>query len=102
MRSKFVYNNISPAKAEFYRREFPIILQCYAPITTHRDFQCRNIIIKRISPSVSVDASTGVERVSFNSDIFHLAIIDWEDARWYPDYEKTGIAVSAGSWWSDN
>jgi len=57
MHSKFIYNNLSPAKAESYRGAFPVVLQGHAPIFTHGDFQRKNIIIKGISPAVSVDAS---------------------------------------------
>jgi hypothetical protein len=62
MRSRFMYNNISLGESGIYRRAFPIILQCYAPIINY-NFQYRNIIIKRTSPSVSIDALSGVKRL---------------------------------------
>jgi aminoglycoside phosphotransferase (APT) family kinase protein len=76
MRSKFTYNNLSPAKAEFYQGAFPVILQGHAPVFTHGDFQRKNIIIKRISPAVSINALTGVEHLNLEDDTFDLAIID--------------------------
>ncbi|CZR60223.1 uncharacterized protein PAC_10119 [Phialocephala subalpina] len=102
MRSKFIYNNLSPAKAEFYRRAFPVVLKGHAPTFTHGDFQRKNIIIKRISPAVSVDASTGVEHLNLEDDTFDLAIIDWENSGWYPDYWESAIALFACGRWSDD
>ncbi|KAF8846717.1 hypothetical protein BDZ45DRAFT_396713 [Acephala macrosclerotiorum] len=102
MRSKFIYNNLSPAKAEFYRRAFPVILQGHAPIFTHGDFQRKNILIRRISPAVSVDASNGVEHLNLEDDTFDLAIIDWENAGWYPDYWESATALFACGRWSDD
>ncbi|KAH7333398.1 phosphotransferase enzyme family protein [Rhexocercosporidium sp. MPI-PUGE-AT-0058] len=102
MRSKFIYNNLSPVKAEFYRRAFPVVLQGHAPVFTHGDFQRKNIIIKRISPAVSINASTGAEHLNLEDDTFDLAIIDWENAGWYPDYWESAIALFACGSWSDD
>jgi hypothetical protein len=70
MRSKFIYNNLALAKAEFYQLEFPVLLSCYTPIVTHCNFQRKNTRVERISPSVSLDASTGVKRLNLENDTF--------------------------------
>ncbi|TVY50551.1 hypothetical protein LCER1_G008409 [Lachnellula cervina] len=103
MLSKFVYNNISAQKAEFYRRAFPVILQGHAPVFTHGDIQRKNIIIKRLSPKVSsIDTSTGVKHLNLEDDTFDIAIIDWENAGWYPDYWESALALFACGAWRDD
>jgi hypothetical protein len=66
MRSKFIYNDLSPAKAEFYRVAFPAVLQGHPPVFTHGDLQRKNIIIRRI-PAVS--PSTGAQLRSDAEDL---------------------------------
>ncbi|TVY16825.1 hypothetical protein LARI1_G004455 [Lachnellula arida] len=103
MHGKLLYNNMLPQKAEFYRRAFPVILQGHAPVFTHGDFQRKNIIIKRVSPAISsIDTSTGVKHPSLEDDVFNIAIIDWENAGWYPDYWESALALFACGTWSDD
>ncbi|TVY37224.1 hypothetical protein LOCC1_G007466 [Lachnellula occidentalis] len=103
MHRKFLYNNISPEKAEFYRRAFPVILQGHKPVFTHGDFQRKNIIIKRVSPTVSsIDTSSGVRNLNLEDDTFGITIIDWENAGWYPDYWESAIALFSCGTWSDD
>jgi hypothetical protein len=81
---------------------FPVVLQGHAPVFTHGDFQRKNSIIKRISRAVSVDASTGVDHLNLEDDTFDLAVVDWKNAGWYPDYWESAIALFSSGRWSDD
>ncbi|TVY33115.1 hypothetical protein LSUB1_G008439 [Lachnellula subtilissima] len=98
MCDKATYNNLSPEKVEFYRRAFPVVLRDHAPVFTHGDFQRKNIIIKRISPSTIRE----VQSSDPEDDTFELAVIDWENAGWYPNYWEFAIALFACGSWKDD
>ncbi|RFU31023.1 hypothetical protein B7463_g5318, partial [Scytalidium lignicola] len=102
MLNKYVYNNLPLAKAEFYRRAFPVVLHGHTPVFTHGDIQRNNIIIKRIPPATSVTTSTEAQHSYSKDDTFDVVIIDWENAGWYPDYWESAIAIYACGRWSDD
>jgi hypothetical protein len=43
-----------------------------------------------------------VEHLNLEDDTFDLAITDWENAGWYPDYWESAIALFTYCSWSDN
>lgn len=79
-----------------------MVLQGHAHVFTHGDFQRKNIIVKRIPPVGSTDASTGVRHSNLKDDTFEVAIIDWENAGWYPEYWESAIALFSCGRWSDD
>ena len=78
---KYLYNNMSPQKAEFYRRVLPQVLRNHNPIFTHADFQRKNVMIR-------TDGT--------------LVIIDWETAGWYPGYWEYTLAMFTCGRWDDD
>lgn len=78
---KYLYNNMAPQKAEFYRRIFPQVLQNHDSIFSHADVQRKNIMVR-------TDGS--------------LAIIDWETAGWYPSYWEYTLAMFTCGRWDDD
>lgn len=81
MVTKYLYNNMQPQKAEFYRRVPPVVLKGHGPVFSHADFQRKNIMIK-------ADGT--------------LFIIDWETAGWYPTYWEYTLAMFTCGRWDDD
>lgn len=81
MALKYLYNNMSPQKAEYYRRVLPLVLRNHNPIFSHADFQRKNVMIRN-------DGT--------------LVIVDWETAGWYPSYWEYTLAIFTCGRWDDD
>ncbi|KAG4436788.1 hypothetical protein IFR05_007722 [Cadophora sp. M221] len=78
---KYLYNNLIPQKAEFYKRVLLLVLQNHSPVFSHADLQRKNIMMRN-------DGS--------------LVIIDWETAGWYPSYWEYTLAMFTCGRWDDD
>ncbi|KAG9241587.1 kinase-like domain-containing protein [Calycina marina] len=78
---KYLYNNMPPQKAEFYRRILPLVLKDHNPVFSHADVQRKNIMMRN-------DGG--------------LVIIDWETAGWYPSYWEYTLAIFTCGRWDDD
>lgn len=87
MLKKYMFNNGSRNKAEFYKERFPSILRDHPPRFTHGDFQRKNITLRSVG-----DAESDVD----------LVLLDWEFAGWYPSYWEYSRAVYACGRWDDD
>lgn len=83
-------NNQHMSRVEWLRKHLPTSLTGHHPTFTHGDIQKKNIIVERISP-----------KVPDNEDDFSLAILDWEDAGWYPNYFEYFLCYT-GFFWEDD
>jgi len=78
---KYLYNNMSLQKAEFYRRILPLVLHSHKPVFSHADLQRKNIMMRNDG---------------------RLVIIDWETAGWYPSYWEYTLAMFTCGRWDDD
>jgi aminoglycoside phosphotransferase len=81
MVEKYLYNNMMPQKAEFYRRILPVALHSHKPVFSHADFQRKNIMMRN-------DGG--------------IVVIDWETAGWYPSYWEYTLANFTCDSWDDD
>ena len=106
MRNKYIYNELSLQKAEFYGRAFPVVFKGHDPVYTHGDFQRKNIMIKRIpyaGPQDDLpDCQGQTSSMMLEKDTFTLTVVDWEDAGWYPTYWESAMALTACARWNDD
>jgi Phosphotransferase enzyme family len=80
-------------KAEFYKRSLLFVFKKHEPMFTHGDFQRKNVIVRRIPTK---------KRVCANAvDDYHVTIIDWEMAGWYPTYWEYCFAALSFIWDDD-
>jgi aminoglycoside phosphotransferase (APT) family kinase protein len=84
-------NQGRPYTPEFFARHLPKALQGHASVFTHGDLHRRNILIEQL-PSEG-QGSERRFRVS--------AIVDWEDAGWYPSYWEYAAIFVDWSWHDD-
>ena len=73
------WNKRGPKRAEFYRRMLAGILRNHAPVFTHGDLQRKNIITQAV---LAEERDRPLSEVT----AFHVTLVDWENAGWYPSY----------------
>ncbi len=83
-------NGAHSYKADFYERTLSLALRDNPPTFTHSDVQRKNILVKEIA---SNPPSQGRD--------YEVAIIDWEDAGWYPSYWEYASVAHAFQWDDD-
>jgi thiamine kinase-like enzyme len=77
-------NQMRPWTSEFSARHLPVALKGHGSVFTHCDLQRKNILVEDL-PAEGYDVERRF-RVS--------AVLDWEDAGWYPSYwEYAGCFV---------
>jgi aminoglycoside phosphotransferase (APT) family kinase protein len=87
MIEKYLFNNGSQNKAEFYKQSFPAVFKNHPPVFTHGDFQRKNIVLRSVG-----DTERDVD----------LVFLDWEFAGWYPNYWEYSRALFACGMWDDD
>ena len=89
--AKYLYNNHSKYKADFYERALPSLIKDGCAFFTHGDLQGKNILLGR--------QSEGSER---DQGGFEITLIDWEFSGWYPSYWEFAKAfLACGRWEND-
>ena len=83
-------NGAPSYKADFYERNLSIALRNNPPTFTHSDVQRKNILVREIA---SQSPSQGRD--------YEVAIIDWEEAGWYPSYWEYASVAIAFQWDDD-
>lgn len=89
-------NGYKPWTSEFLERHLPTALAGHPSVLTHDDLQRKNILVSRDVASAddgSLDESGGKWRVT--------AVLDWEDAGWYPSYWEYASAFVDFVWNDD-
>jgi aminoglycoside phosphotransferase (APT) family kinase protein len=74
LRAIWAANEKHSFKADFYERNLDAMLKGHEPRFSHSDLQPKNILGRRVG-------QTGL-----TSKCFEVALIDWEEAGWYPSY----------------
>lgn len=77
-------------KSDFFRRHLREVLQRHKSTFTHSDVQRKNVVV--------------VEQSQFTPDHikpFRIALVDWEDAGWYPEYWEYFSAFASFRWDDD-
>lgn len=85
-----------PWSSEFFERHLPAALAGHTIVFTHDDLQRKNIIMSREGGGAaggSLDERAGGWRVT--------AVVDWEDAGWYPSYWEYASAFVDFIWDDD-
>jgi aminoglycoside phosphotransferase (APT) family kinase protein len=85
-----------PWTSEFFERHLPTALAGHRSVFTHDDLQRKNILVSRdvgAADGGSLDEIGGGWRVT--------AIVDWEDAGWYPSYWEYASAFVDFVWNDD-
>lgn len=77
-------------KADFYARQLDKALKDHEPVFSHSDLQRKNILVRR-----QEDQAGPV------CDQFDIAIVDWEEAGWYPSYWEYCCVFVAFEWRDD-
>lgn len=77
-------------KADFYHRNLDAILYGHKPTCSHSDLQPKNIIVRRVQTQAGLA-----------SESFEVALIDWEEAGWYPSYWEYSSVFVAFEWRDD-
>ncbi|KAL2137607.1 hypothetical protein VTI28DRAFT_8878 [Corynascus sepedonium] len=89
-------NAYKPWTSEFLERHLPTALAGHTSVFTHDDLQRKNILVSNDVESadrINLDESGKKWRVT--------AILDWEDAGWYPSYWEYAAAF-VGFVWDDD
>ncbi|KAF4976837.1 hypothetical protein FZEAL_6551 [Fusarium zealandicum] len=81
---------------DFFERHLSNTLRGHASVFTHSDFQRKNILIREKQRPLST-ADSGDSRRHFEV----VAILDWEDAGWYPSYWNYSYCFSFFNWCDD-
>ena len=84
---KYIFDNGSKNKAEFYKQCLPSIFRDHPPVFTHGDLQRKNIVLRSIG---------NTERE------VDVVLLDWEFAGWYPSYWEYARALFACGRWDDD
>ena len=81
--------------AEFFARHLPTALAGHSSVFTHADLQRKNILVFKVPPASAEGSGGGGSpwRVS--------AIVDWEDAGWYPSYWEYAGSFASFAWEDD-
>ncbi|KIW86585.1 uncharacterized protein Z519_12816 [Cladophialophora bantiana CBS 173.52] len=89
LRQIHIDNHQHMSRVEWLQKHLPRSLTGHHPTFTHGDIQKKNIMVERTST-----------RILGNED-FSLAILDWEDSGWYPDYFEYFLCYTGFSWDDD-
>lgn len=84
------WNGRGPHRAQFYQRMLPNVLRDHEPVFTHADLQRKNIMI---SPRPANEDSLSTTESTQHAH-YHVTLVDWEKAGWYPSYWE----YCAASW----
>ncbi|CRK04388.1 hypothetical protein HYQ45_012869 [Verticillium longisporum] len=79
---------------DFFERHLSTVLSGHASVFTHSDFQRKNIIVRE-EPRLAAEGDTGTRRFKV------AAVLDWEDAGWYPSYWAFASCFSYFDWCDD-
>ncbi|TKA25447.1 hypothetical protein B0A50_06314 [Salinomyces thailandicus] len=80
-------------KARFYAKNLGKVLCGHRSTLTHSDIQLKNIVVLVKGPDRGEQGR-----------VFEIALVDWEDAGWYPDYWEYFTQLVSMRWdedWSD-
>lgn len=83
-------NGLPSYKADFYERTLSLALKNNPPTFSHSDVQRKNILVREIAPEFSNQGKD-----------YEVAIIDWEEAGWYPSYWEYASVAIAFQWDDD-
>jgi hypothetical protein len=84
-------NRIRSWTSEYFTRQLPNALKGHGNVFTHGDVQRKNILVEQ----VSIDNTTGGRQYRVS------AILDWEDAGWYPSYWEYAAQYIDFTWRDD-
>lgn len=93
--AKYVAEQPSKHKANYYARTFPEVFRDHEPTFSHADLQRKNIVMRY--PSTDGDTDSGGTSAEPEP-----VIIDWEFAGWYPSYWEYARALFACGRWDDD
>ncbi|KAH6649369.1 kinase-like domain-containing protein [Chaetomium tenue] len=85
-----------PWSSEFFERHLPTALTGHTSVFTHDDLQRKNVLVSRgggAADGGSLDEGAGGWRVT--------AVVDWENAGWYPSYWEYASAFVDFVWDDD-
>jgi hypothetical protein len=77
-------------KADFYERRLDTMLRGHEPVFSHSDLQRKNVLVRRVQ-----------DQQNLGSTCFEVAVIDWEEAGWYPSYWEYSVVFVAFEWDDD-
>jgi hypothetical protein len=83
-------NGAPSYKADFYEKTLSLALRNNPPTFSHSDVQRKNILVREIAPAFPDQEKD-----------YEVAIIDWEDAGWYPSYWEYASVAIAFQWDDD-
>ena len=90
LRAIWAANGRHSFKADFYERSLDAVLRGHEPVFSHSDLQRKNILVR----PAQAQASLACKR-------FEVAVIDWEEAGWYPSYWEYSAVFVAFEWSDD-
>jgi aminoglycoside phosphotransferase (APT) family kinase protein len=90
LREIWAMNDKHSFKADFYERNLDAMLKGHEPMFSHSDLQPKNILVRR------VHSQTGLASKSFE-----VALVDWEEAGWYPSYWEYSCVFIGFEWLDD-
>lgn len=85
------YNNCVSFRSAFYARHLGKVLHSHRPAFTHSDVQRKNIIV------IDRDAELASQHLKTS----RIAIVDWENGGWYPEYWEYFSSI-IGIRWDDD
>ncbi|EER42869.1 phosphotransferase enzyme family protein [Histoplasma capsulatum H143] len=89
LRRQAALNRQHSHKSNFYERHLFRILSNHPPVFSHSDIYRKNILIRKTSKHSS-------EKCDYD-----VALVDWEDAGWYPSYWDYAISFTHFRWDDD-
>jgi thiamine kinase-like enzyme len=90
-------NGLSPYKADFYERNLSLALKNNPPTFSHSDVQRKIILVRERDAPASRLLSQGQGKDYY----YEVAVIDWENAGWYPSYWEYASVAIAFQWDDD-
>ncbi|KAH6704235.1 kinase-like domain-containing protein [Leptodontidium sp. 2 PMI_412] len=90
LRAIWAENGKHSFKADFYERNLDAMLKGHEPRFSHSDLQPKNILVRRVQ-----------SQAGLASKCFEVALIDWEEAGWYPSYWEYSSLFVAFEWRDD-
>jgi thiamine kinase-like enzyme len=84
-------NQIRPWTSEFFERNLPAALKGHGSVLTHGDIQGKNILVEQLR----VEGHDDERRFRVS------AVLDWEDAGWYPSYWEYAASFVDFVWVDD-
>ncbi|OAA54601.1 Protein kinase-like domain protein [Niveomyces insectorum RCEF 264] len=89
-----------PQTPEFFARHLPKVLSGHPSVLTHGDLQRKNILVEELPPTGFPDGAVTGEREIIRR--FRVsAVLDWEDAGWYPSYWEYAASFVDFQWHDD-